>query len=92
MSTSGRAMAAATSLVSSAGSTSTRRFLPAFADGDRAHHQPGAEPGGDRGLVVGQQLDHAGADVAEAEQGDADLAGGGAAPLGPGHDPPSAYE
>jgi hypothetical protein len=49
-------------------------LLAGGAHGDRAHHQPTAEARADRGGVVLEQLDHAGADVAEPEQGHADLA------------------
>jgi hypothetical protein len=42
------------------------------ADRDRADLEGGAEPGGDRGGVVLEQLDHTAADIAQAEQGDSD--------------------
>ncbi len=46
--------------------------LPAIADADRANFEPRAEPGLDRRGVIGEQLDHTTAHVAEAEQCDTD--------------------
>ena len=48
--------------------------LVRIAHRDRADLEAGAEPRLDRRGVVGEQLDDAAADVAEAEQGDADRA------------------
>jgi hypothetical protein len=45
-----------------------------LADRDRPHHQPAAQARADRRGVVLEELDHAGADVAQAQERDAELA------------------